>query len=289
MTEKCAPSKNYRDGSCFTLESLKLIAYNYNKRYGKKIDITDNKEKLVNQLENVLKNKCSNQTCWLRQEFVKELENDDIINNTFRPVGPKNKYEWLSTSNIDDVVGQYQEKYPDFLFLGAVPLDFEDLDILGINNIDFADVEKNGKHRIGMVINLDEHYKGGSHWVALYADLEKNQVYFFDSFGKKPLKRIRNFITKIANYLYSKKYDTNLDVSVVKKDPTHSHYSKLMDGSFDVRFNKIQHQFNNSECGVYSMNFIIRLLRGETFEEITQNITKDEEMNKCRKSYFRSA
>jgi DNA polymerase/3'-5' exonuclease PolX len=40
---------------------------------------------------------------------------------------------------------------------------------------------------------------------------------------------------------------------------------------YDVRYNKIQHQFKNSECGVYSMNFIIRLLGGETFDEIVNN------------------
>ena len=28
---KCAPSKKYKDGSCFTLEALKEIATNYNK------------------------------------------------------------------------------------------------------------------------------------------------------------------------------------------------------------------------------------------------------------------
>ena len=52
--------------------------------------------------------------------------------------------------------------------------------------------------------------------------------------------------------------------------------------------NQVRHQFNNSECGVYSMNFIIRLLHGETFEGITGNITKDTEMNACRQSYFRN-
>ena len=29
---KCAPNKEYTDGSCFTLNSLKTIASNYNKR-----------------------------------------------------------------------------------------------------------------------------------------------------------------------------------------------------------------------------------------------------------------
>jgi hypothetical protein len=57
---------------------------------------------------------------------------------------------------------------------------------------------------------------------------------------------------------------------------------------YDVRYNKIQHQFKNSECGVYSMNFIIRLLGGETFDDIVNNITDDITMNNCRKIYFRN-
>ena len=56
----------------------------------------------------------------------------------------------------------------------------------------------------------------------------------------------------------------------------------------DIIYNQVRHQFSNSECGVYSMNFIIRLLHGETFDDITENITKDTEMNACRKSYFRN-
>ena len=57
---------------------------------------------------------------------------------------------------------------------------------------------------------------------------------------------------------------------------------------YDVRYNKNQHQFKNTECGVYSMNFIIRLLDNEDFDNIVDNITKDDAMNACRKEYFRN-
>ena len=36
----------------------------------------------------------------------------------------------------------------------------------------------------------------------------------------------------------------------------------------------------------YSMNFILRLLKGESFEQITNNITTDSEINRCRSVYF---
>jgi len=57
---------------------------------------------------------------------------------------------------------------------------------------------------------------------------------------------------------------------------------------YDVRYNKLQHQFKNSECGVYSMNFIIRILEGETFDKIVNKITNDDKMNSCRSVYFRN-
>jgi hypothetical protein len=34
------------------------------------------------------------------------------------------------------------------------------------------------------------------------------------------------------------------------------------------------------------MNFILRLLKGESFFDITNNITKDDDVNKCREVYF---
>jgi hypothetical protein len=300
---KCAPSKKYLDGSCFTLDSLINIASNYNKKNPNKIDLNLSKSELVSELEKRLKNKCSDQTCWLRLDVVKELNNVDIETNTFRPKGPSKKYEWLSTSHINDVIDQYQSVNSNFIFLGAVPLDFEDLPVLGISQLNFANLESKGKTKIGLVINLDEHWKDGSHWVGLFSDLEKNQIYYFDSLGKKPLKRTRKFINKIAKYMYFKKYGQNLPINDILqklkninkiggKNTKHidsTHYIKnLLDGNFDIRYNHIQHQFDNSECGVYSINFIIRLVSGESFDTIINNITKDEQMNLNRKEYFRN-
>lgn len=301
---KCAPSKKYSDGSCFPIETLKKIGENYNKKNNNKINLNLSKGELVKELETRLEDKCSEQTCWLRLDIVKELANEDIESNTFRPKGPTKKYEWLSTSHINDVIEQYQTVNKDFLFLGAVPLDFEDLPVLGISNLNFSDLEKQGKTKFGMVINLDEHWKDGSHWVSLYTDLKNNQIYYFDSLGKKPLKKTRKFVNKIAKYLYEKKYGKKLPINDViekikninkisgdktsKVIDTHEHLKNLLGGDFDIRYNHIQHQFENSECGVYSMNFIIRLVDGESFDDIINNITKDEKMNANRKIYFRN-
>jgi hypothetical protein len=299
---KCAPGKKYDNGSCFTLEALKKIAINYNKKNKNKIDIELDKEKLVEELDNRLSNKCDEQTCWLRLDIAKALD-EDIIDNTFRPEGPKKKYEWLSTTHINDVISQYHEVYKDFNFLGAVPLDFDNLPVLGIKNLNFNELIKDGKTKIGLVINQDEHWKSGSHWVGLFIDFNKNAIYYFDSVGSAPLKLTKKFITRVAKFMYNRKYKEELPVNNVlkifkslKDTPQDKldnfidskKYLKNLINDFDIRFNNIQHQFANSECGVYSINFIINLAEGKDFDEVINNVTKDEVMNKNRKIFFRN-
>jgi hypothetical protein len=299
---KCAPSKKYNDGSCFTIEALQEIASNYNKKNENKIDINLEKEELVKELEDRLSNKCSEQTCWLRLDIARSLDNI-ITEDTFRPIGPSKKYEWLSTTHINDVISQYQNAYNDFYFLGAVPLDFDELSVLKINSLDFDDLIKQGKTKLGIVINHDIHSGNGTHWVGLFIDLKKNNIYYFDSVGSKPLKRIRKFITRVAKYMYSKKYNEELPVNNIIKifknidDISESKLDNIINGkkylknllnTFDIRYNNIQHQFNNSECGVYSINFIVNLVEGKDFDYVIKNIKKDEEMNTNRKIFFRN-
>ena len=299
---KCAPGKTYENGSCFTFEALKQIAINYNKKNKNKIDIELNKEELVEELGKRLSNKCDEQTCWLRLDIAKALD-EDIVDNTFRPEGPEKKYEWLSTTHINDVISQYHEIFKDFNFLGAVPLDFDQLPVLGIKTLNFDELIKDGKTKIGLVINQDEHWKSGSHWVGLFIDFYKNAIYYFDSVGSPPLKLTKKFITRVAKYMYKKKYEEELPVNNVLKifksvqnlseDQLNifinkKKYVKNLVDNFDIRFNNIQHQFSNSECGVYSINFIINLAEGKDFDEVINNVTKDEVMNKNRKKFFRN-
>ena len=189
--KKCAPGKKFKYGSCFTLDDLKKIALKYNQIYqNNQIEIVDNKKKMLKALLKGMKNKtgCIKQICWLETKVFRNLDST-IKYNTFRPEGPIGT-EWLSTTNINDVINQYQQKYDDFLYLGSVPYDFDELPQLGIYNIDFNNMLSKGKSKLGIVINLDKHDQPGSHWVALYINLLKNQVYFFDSAAQKPGKRI---------------------------------------------------------------------------------------------------
>ena len=115
------------------------------------------------------------------------------------------------------------------------------------------------KKRFGIIFNLDEHYKSGSHWVSLFFDFSNKKIYFCDSVGKEPEKRIQSFINKII---------------------------KQMGDNYEYKYNKTKHQKGGSECGVYSINFILRLLKGKNFDDMMNKRISDEKVNKYRFFYF---
>lgn len=281
---KCAPHLTFSNGSCIPLEILVKLANAFNTHCNESNEKNENNEnniKIYDGLEllhpdeykryllfEIGKRFKGSQHEWIKHTCTQFLDEDEKIqleHNIFRPDGPQGKFDWLSTFDINFALAQYETKYEDFKFLGAVPIDFADLDNLPFKNLDLNDLYKNGKKRIGVVFNLDEHYKGGSHWVSLFTNLELGQIYFSDSFAMVPEKRIVNFIRKIEEYLKNER-----GIS----DP-------------DIRYNKTQHQKGNSECGVYSINFILRLLKGKTFEHVTRKRVTDHQINKCRMIYFK--
>ena len=273
---RCAPGKKFTDGSCIPLVVLSQMATVYNQEYPddqikvsstiETLNPSKYKRYLVKQFADRLANICDNQREWVKQSFIKKLDKEiieDLTEHTFRPKGPNGQFTWLNTININHVFDQYEESHHDFKFFKAVPIDFDDLPEYGLKDLDFDALMKEGRTKIGVVFNLDEHYKSGSHWVALYSDLKEGKVYFSDSYGLRPDKRIVAFMRRIAAYIKD-----NLNITPV------------------VDFNKTRHQYGNSECGLYSISFILKLLGGTTFEDLTKNRITDEEINKCRRFYF---
>jgi len=271
---KCAPTKKFENGSCIPLKVLVEMAKAYN------LDNPDNKIKLstthetvnpdkykrylINQFKQKL-NKCTNQQCWTKQPFMKRLSEGvtkELQNETFRPKSPNGKFAWLNTTNIDQVIEQYEKKYTEFKYLGAVPIDFDELSVYGIKNLNFKEMTNNGKTKFGIVFNTDPHYKSGQHWISLYADLVKGECYFFDSYGVSPEKEIQVFMKRIARYIKS-----------TGKEPIMDH-------------NRMQHQKGSVDCGVYSIAFILRMLRGDSFDNINEIRVPDSEINECRNYYF---
>ncbi len=278
--KKCAPTVNFEDGSCIPTYLLVGMADAYNESFPEnKIKLYPNirtlnptkyKRYLLKEFSVRFENECDNQRCWLKQNFINKMETamkEELRSFTFRPKSPQGQFTWLNTLDINKVMQQYERKYKGYKFLGAVPVDFDDLPALGIKNLDgYKMYKKHNIDKFGIIFNLDEHYKSGSHWVASFIDLKKGKVYYFDSYGVEPEPRIRKFLRRMAR-----------DAKKV---------SGKSDNKLDVKQNEVRHQYGGSECGVYSLAFILRLLKGESFKDITENIVTDSEINKCRKVYF---
>ena len=270
----CAPGNNNKD-TCFSDRALRILADTFNKslhsseKKEKYINLNLDRKSLIKELNTKIKRKC--RSCnkshaeWLQDEFIKKIDDDEIKNLTFRPIGPYQGRQWLSTIDINKVMYQYQNHYQDFHFVGAIPIDFDDLSYLKIKKNHIASFDKKGKKRFGIIFNLDESYKSGSHWTAMFVDLNSHVIFYFDSYGSMPEKRIVRLIRRFKDYIFETK-----------------------NAKANIYINRVRHQYKNSECGVYSMNFILRLLKGEKFTNIINNKTSDDEVNKCRSYYFRS-
>ena len=258
----CAPGSSDHNFTCFTHDSLKKIAKAYNKTHSGKIRISSGKKELWRDIQDKLNNECGDETCWIGLGFVKNIKDINIKEYTFKPVIPRGRYQWLSTSDINAVLKQYQKLFKGkFKYLGALPIDFAKINRT-MKNFNISRELKKGFETVGVVFNLDPHNKKGSHWVSLFIDARGNVVTidFFDSYGDEPPKEIQNFIKRLQKQLSYK----------VK-----------------VRVNTIRHQRKKSECGMYSLLFIIDRLLGVSFDNFVSNVIRDKIANDMRKVIFR--
>jgi hypothetical protein len=205
---------------------------------------------------------------------IAEQEKADIARRYLRPAMPSTWKSdpdmWLDSNNISAVMNQYEDAYPYFEFMGPFPVDFAAPDpyqkaggqpkclMNEICELRVTQALANGTKSIGVVYNLDPHFKSGSHWVATYIDIVGHKCYYFDSYGMAPPQQIARFMKWLTT-----------------QDPKMS----LFYGSRRL-------QFNNTECGIYCMYFIIRMLEGDKFLEITRRKPSDSDMLDLRDWLF---
>jgi hypothetical protein len=281
MTDmKCAPGKyNSKNNTCFTEKEIIEMTKAYNRYITKQklspdrpstfvkadlIKLNNSPKILLKQLLDRFEDICGgDEQCITKQSFMNEIvasEMKEFINDlaAFRPVGPDNPKEWLSTDDINNIMNQYMQIHKDFVFLGAVPLDCNDHSFCPLHKINFDKFDK-----LGIIFNLDKFGEPGSHWVALYINVANGEIYFCDSIGKKPIENINTMIEDFKKYYRNK----------TGKDAVYKYNSK-------------RYQQDSSECGVYSCNFLIRILAGESFDDIIKNYLDFKEINSCRNVYF---
>ena len=222
-------------------------------------------------------------------ELLKVVNADvrkDWMARYFRPKAPeswaKDPDEWLDNHSIEAVIKQYAETDKTFVSLGAVPIDFAAPDPYSGNSskclipafckLNLSDLRTQGKTGVGMVFNIDPHFKDGSHWVALYVDvgsapgqqsggLRKDRqfgqlgdgspgCYYFDSYGYPPPRQIKLLMQSLWR----------------------------QDNRCKMAYNGRRFQYSTSECGVYSIYFVICMHYGVKFKHFVKHRVKDDVM-----------
>ena len=274
---RCSPKTNPNDFSCYSNEALFKLKKMWNARHPDAVITSTNPKEIWDYLRVNMENVCKKESCWLKQNFVNDKTATELRKDSFAPVSPatwrKNPNEWLSSIDILNVMKQYEKAYKCFLFLGPSPIDFDTHTMNGecvwdeLCNFDLQKEINAGKFKFGIIFNLDPHYKNGSHWVSLFINTKKKKIFFFDSVGTKIPRQIMKFVNKVIE-----------QGKQIKPEP--------INFVFDENY-PVEHQYKNTECGVYSIFFISHMLEDKFTEHyLKKHVLKDGYMEKFRKIYF---
>jgi len=271
----CSPKdKNeLNDFTCYTDKNLYKLRDLWNARHPDVQIMTNDGKEIHKTLTKYMSDICNKESCWLKQNFM-DIKTKNELTESFAPVSPeewkKNPNEWLSSVDIMKVMKQYERAYKCFDFIGPSPIDFDTKMLYGecvwdeLCNFSLSEQIKKGKTKIGIIFNTDPHNKPGQHWISMFINIKKSKIFFFDSVGDKAPKQIMVLVNRIIKQ--GKKLNMN-----IKFDQNHP----------------VEHQYGDTECGIYSLFFISHMLEDKFTEHYMKtHILKDDYMQKFRKVYF---
>ncbi len=268
----CSANKE-KQFTCYSKNSLEKIKKMWNKRHPDKEIHTNDTREIWEKLKNNLKEVCSTERCWIKQKFMENNLDSELLNNTHAPYAPKswkeNPNEWLTSNDIEKVMKQYEIDYPNFIFIGPSPIDFDKKLMFGecvwneLCNLNIIKQLKDGKNKIGIIFNTDPHNKSGSHWISLFIDIKRRFIFYFDSNGVKVPREIMSLIERIE------KQGTEINID------------------FTIYFNRKEHQYSNTECGMYSLYFLNQMITtNKSPKEFNSKRIPDKDVEELRKIYF---
>lgn len=249
---ECAPHIKHNAGVCSTKEAINRMK----KWLGIDTNVSD--LKVIELAKN--KTKCGSESCLYP---LIGLSNTDL-DNRFNPQGPYNSLDWLTNKNIDDVLDKHTMAFPNFVHVPFQMIDFKKYNG-ELSKVNWQLLINTNKDSLGCVVNTDVSTGPGQHWVAIFVDLAGKSVEYFDSAGQNPQPEIIEFLIDTAATLNS-----------------------ITEGGFkDICVTRMRHQKKNTECGVYSLFYIISRLNDVPYRFFEHTHVPDEEMEAYRKSIFR--
>lgn len=271
----CSPKNKQNEYTCYSDDDLIKLKDMWNARHPDKPIVTNVSKQIWQQLKDYYTSICNKESCWVRQ-MTKNTKMEKELLEAFAPESPKewlkNPNEWLSSLDILQVMNQYEKKYKCFDFLGPSPIDYDTHKLYGecvwdeLCHFHLDTQIKKGFTKFGIIFNLDPHYKGGSHWVSLFINIKKHTIFYFDSTGETIPAQIKKFVDDVIKQGHNLKTPINF--------------------IFDEN-HPVEHQYGNTECGIYSIFFIIHMLEDKiTGHYMKTHVLKDEYIQKFRNIYY---
>lgn len=300
MEGYCSPSheKNMKEnGTCFSKKALVRIAKSWNES-GNGNRIVNMERKSIKELWRDINQRMTsicgnkNETCWA--DKLNAVRPSQEVMDSLAPKRPadwyKNPRTWLTNFDIENVMLQYDiTKDPQFKykFLGVYPIDFQASSFgqclfREICALEIVPLYKKGIRYVGLITNLDKHDQDGSHWTSTFIVLDPKSpafgVWYYDSvFNIEPTEitafkdSLRHQVEAASDIFDKKTFITNMDRSV-----------------------KYRHQYQNTECGMFSIDYQVRWLKAlkkspmkTTFKDIVDISLDDEKVYKLRYKYYR--
>jgi hypothetical protein len=242
----CNPvvEKTKIQNSCYTPDALEHVKSAYNSSHEDKVLSTETEEVWKELRDKITE--CPREDCWLDQ--IKDPDTRVQLDNVlFAPDRPKewdkDPVSWLSNYDIEAVLKQYERSHPEFKLLGPSAIDYDtkvgDRCVWDeLCRLSLANLIRRNKRKLGIVFNLDKHDGPGTHWVAMFVDLDDSKIVYFDS----ALNSVPHEVSRLKREII--KQGQQLD------DPIRFEYIQ----------NKISHQNTNTECGVFCLYFLITML-----------------------------
>lgn len=214
------------------------------------------------------------------QEFMGgHAEARKTLEDYFKAEGPATGTALLDNFNIDETLAKWA-KHSQKLFKGNkfFHITFQMIDFAErkteLTKLDIARLMRDGYKSFGVVLNTDKSTGGGKHWFALYGDLNHSgsesdpiQIEYFNSSGNPPMREVANWLEATQHDLLK---NAGINAEVV------------------ISANRRLQQ-SMTECGVWSLMYILSRLKGHPPDWYYKTNANDKDMIDVRAFLFREA
>lgn len=196
----------------------------------------------------------------------------------FKAEGPADSTALLDNFNIDETLSKWA-LHSEQMFKGKkfyhIPFQMIDFAHQGteLSTLDIKKLMDDGYSSFGVILNTDRSSGRGKHWFALYGDLAHKGtsddpiiLEYFNSSGNSPMSEVSDWMESTQQALL--------------KD--HGIYADI------YRSAKRRLQNSMTECGVWSLMYILSRLKGHGSDWFYKTSANDADMIKLRKFLFRN-